>query len=373
MDSTENNAIAKPKARVLVVDDTIVVRRMLSTIIDRDDELEVVGVAQNGRIALRKLSLLQPDIVTMDIEMPELDGIETLRELRKTDRNIPVIMLSSLTEKGAQKTFEAIDAGANDYMAKPANLSDFKTAVLEIETQLIPKLKAYSRIHRARTLLDAPRQAKPSSEPPIRFPRRGIANKTFNALCIGTSTGGPNALETFFTGLKSKLDLPIFIVQHMPPVFTRTLSERLNKLGPTTICEAEHGQIVQPGFGYMAPGGKHMELARFGQEMRIQLHEGPPENSCRPAVDVLFRSVAKHYGAATLAIIMTGMGQDGLKGCQVIAQAQGSILSQDKDSSLIWGMPRAVCEADLADEILPLDQIAPTLLKRLCRPVGGLN
>lgn len=348
------------KARVLVVDDTSVVRRLISEVIDRDDELEVAGTAPNGKVALMKLRQLKPDIVTLDIEMPGLDGIETLKEIRKADSTTPIIMLSALTRTGADLTLEALASGASDYLLKPQKVSDFAATLKELNERLVPKLKAHvSRARKAK-----PEADQEPSTPPFR-PSPKDANGPFKILCIGTSTGGPNALETIFHKLQEPLTVPTVIVQHMPPVFTRSLAERLNKLSPNHVVEGEQGQAVKPGWAYIAPGGKHMEIRRVGEELQIHLHEGAPENSCRPAVDTLFRSVARIYGNAALAVILTGMGQDGLKGCQELYELGSRIISQDRFTSLIWGMPRAVAEANIAHQILPLSDIPHAIYTRM--------
>ncbi|MBK1878269.1 protein-glutamate methylesterase/protein-glutamine glutaminase [Pelagicoccus mobilis] len=349
-----------PKPRVLIVDDTSVVRRLLSEVIERDDELDVAGTAPNGKVALMKLPQLNPDIITLDIEMPEMDGIETLREIRKVDKRTPVIMLSSLTRTGAEMTFEALSAGATDYLLKPAKVTDFATTLKELNQLLLPKLKAHVKLPEPTVSTAQPAPAKPSSAIP-----NSTSNGPFNILCIGTSTGGPNALETIFHRLQEPLSVPAVIVQHMPPVFTRTLAERLDKISPNRVFEGEDGQLLEPGCAYIAPGGKHMEVKRVGNEVRLHLHEGPPENSCRPAVDTLFRSVASTYKDGALGIILTGMGQDGLRGCEALHEQGSRIISQDQKTSLIWGMPRAVTEANLAHQTLPLDNIPGAIYTRM--------
>lgn len=350
--------MAKP--RVLVVDDTAVVRRLLSEVISRDPDLEVAGTAPNGKVALLKLPQLNPDIITLDIEMPVLDGIETLKEIRKVDKRTPIIMLSSLTRTGAEMTFEALASGATDYLLKPAKVTDFAATLKELNERLLPKLKAHVRPHQAKV---SPPIQKNETAAAIASPHS--ADGPFKILCIGTSTGGPNALETIFHRLQELLTVPAVIVQHMPPVFTRTLAERLDKVSPNRVVEGEEGQILKPGHAYIAPGGQHMEVKQAGTEHRIHLHDGPPENSCRPAVDTLFRSVANHFGDGALGIILTGMGQDGLRGCKELHERGSRIISQDQNSSLIWGMPRAVTEANLAHQILPLESIPGAIYTRM--------
>lgn len=345
------------KPRVLVVDDTAVVRRLLSEVIERDEELELAGTAPNGKVALMKLPQLNPDIITLDIEMPVMDGIETLKEIRKFDKKTPIIMLSSLTRTGAEKTFEALSAGATDYLLKPTNVNDIDGTIKELNRLLLPKLKEYTK--KAQTS----RSPKNTAEEASKHVPSDSAGP-FEILCIGTSTGGPNALETLFYRLQEPLLMPTVIVQHMPPVFTRTLAARLDRLSPNRVFEGEEQQLLEPGCAYIAPGGKHMEVQMVRGQARIHLHEGPPENSCRPAVDTLFRSVAEIYGNAALGIILTGMGQDGLRGCRELRERGSHIISQDKSTSLIWGMPRAIEEANLAHKILPLELIPAAIYAR---------
>lgn len=351
------------KIRVLVIDDAVVIRHLLSEVINKDDELEVSGVAANGKIALRKLPQVVPDIITLDIEMPELDGIETLKEIRKTDKKTPVIMLSSLTKSGAEKTFEALAAGATDYLPKPVDNGDFTQTMEQLAQQLIPRIKAHfpnkitpPSTHRRfkKTNRENSSKAKQTASPEI--------------ICIGCSTGGPNALESIISKLQNPLPVPTVIVQHMPPVFTKTLAERLNKKSANTIYEASHNQLLKPGCTYIAPGGKHMELRKDASGTYIHLNEKSPENSCRPSVDPLFRSTAEIYGAHVLGIILTGMGQDGLRGCEAISDAGGTIIVQDQESCIVWGMPRAVSESGLANSIVPLDKIPQEILDRLNCP-----
>ncbi|MCH6256930.1 chemotaxis response regulator protein-glutamate methylesterase [Puniceicoccaceae bacterium K14] len=352
------------KTRILIVDDSVVIRRMISKVIESDANMEVAGVAANGRIALQKISQINPDAITLDIEMPIMNGIETVKEIRKSHPKIPVIMFSTLSTQGAVATLEALAAGATDYVAKPANVGNVTEGIGTLKNDLLPKIKAHFR----------PKAIRPSPPTTNAGPTKP-AKRTFTpqlsgkfppaVFCIGSSTGGPNALSDLFGAIKNKLPVPTFIVQHMPPLFTKMLADRLDKSSPNRFYEAEDGQIANPGCVYIAPGGKHMEISKDGNKIKIHLHKGPPENSCRPAVDVLFRSVASVYGSSTLAAILTGMGSDGKRGCDVIKSKGGQIIAQDEESCVVWGMPRAIADNDLADEILPLDQIAPTILRRM--------
>ena len=349
-----------PKIRVLVVDDAVVMRKLISEALARDPALEIAGIAAHGRIALQKLTQVNPDVVTLDVEMPEMDGITTLRELRKTHPKLPVIMFSTLTSRGAATTLDCLSAGATDYVAKPANVGSVTECIERLQNDLVTKIKLHC--HHA----DAARWSGPlpGGVPPPRFPVRPAGAATPEVVCLGTSTGGPNALVEVFKRLPADFPLPILIVQHMPPVFTAMLAERLTALGGLKVHEGAEGCLVEPGHAYIAPGGRHMDVRRMGQHRILHLHDEPPENSCRPAVDVLFRSVALAYGANILGVVMTGMGQDGLRGCEWIRERGGQVVVQDEASSVVWGMPGYVAQAGLADKIVPLDQIAGEILRR---------
>jgi two-component system chemotaxis response regulator CheB len=352
-----------PRIRVLIVDDAVVMRRMITEAIGSDPEIEVVGVAANGRIALQKVPQVNPDIITMDVEMPEMDGLTAVRELRKTHRALPVIMFSTLTIKGAERTLEALAAGATDYVTKPANVGSVLEGIERLRSELVSKIKLHCRfLLSAAALPEAP--APPRATGPRAYPA-GLASIAPQVFAIGCSTGGPNALADLFSSLREPLPVPCVIVQHMPPLFTKMLAERLGRGSPNRFFEGEEGQELGPGCAFIAPGGRHMEVRRSGPVPRLHLTDEPPENSCRPSVDVLFRSVAVAYGAGTLALVMTGMGQDGLRGCHHIQERGGRILAQDEATSVVWGMPGYVANAGLAEKVLPLGQIGGEVMRRL--------
>ncbi len=361
------------KIRVLVVDDAVAMRRIISDVIASDPELEVAGVAANGHIALQKIPQVNPDILTMDVEMPEMDGVATVRALRKLYPRLPVIMFSTLTQRGAEATIDALSAGATDYVTKPANVGSVTESISRLQKELLPRLKVHCRKPAAVPPATAAATAIARPPAPMAVPVRPVSlavpraagSQTVEVLCVGSSTGGPNALADVFATLAKPVRVPVLIVQHMPPVFTRILAERLAKVAGIPAFEAAEGQEVQAGHIYLAPGGWHLELRRDGAKLRTHLHEGPPENSCRPAVDVLFRSVAQHFGAGTLAVVLTGMGQDGLRGCEAIHAQGGRVLAQDEASSVVWGMPGHVASAGLADAVLPLSQIGQEISRRL--------
>jgi len=353
-----------PRIRVLIVDDAVVIRRLITEALSADPAIEVVGAAANGRIALQKIPQVNPDLITMDVEMPEMNGLETVRELRKTYPKLPVIMFSTLTMKGAASTLDALAAGATDYVTKPANVGNVTEAIERLKFELIPKIKLHCR-HSVPLSPTISRPPVPAGNLGVKIALPTGPVVTPKILAIGCSTGGPNALAELFSGIPLSLPVPGVIVQHMPPLFTKMLAERLDKGSPNRFVEGEEGQLLEAGRIYIAPGGRHMEVRSDGARIRLHLQDEPPENSCRPAVDVLFRSIAAVYGPAILATVLTGMGQDGLRGSQHIRERGGRILAQDEASSVVWGMPGHVAQAGLADKILPLSQLAGEILRRL--------
>lgn len=345
--------------RVLVVDDSVVMRRLITQALAEEQAIEVVATAANGRIALDKLDQVKPDLVTLDIEMPVLNGLDTLREIRKRHRALPVIMLSTLTERGASATLEALARGASDYLTKPQSAGGLGPALAEVQSELIPRVLALTG-RRA-----TPRKPTPVAPPPVAVRRSATEPpRRVDLLVIGASTGGPNALTAVMSQLGNQLPVPVVIVQHMPPLFTGLLAERVTKLSGMPVREAEHHTALRAAHGWIAPGGHHVEVVG-GATPHLKLHQGPPENSCRPAVDVLFRSAAAAYGPHVLAVVLTGMGEDGMRGAREIVAAGGRVLAQDEQSSVVWGMPGAVVRSQLADEVLPLQRMAPEITSRL--------
>jgi two-component system chemotaxis response regulator CheB len=349
-----------PPIRILIIDDSVVIRKLLSDCLAADPEIEVVAAASRGHIGLARIPQVQPDLITLDIEMPEMSGLETLREIRATYPRLPVIMFSTLTERGAATTLDALALGASDYVTKPSNVGSAAAALERVRSDLIPKIKALCK------------RATPSRSEPAALPlaERRIhpvrSTGVVEALAIGVSTGGPNALAQLIPALPADLGVPIVIVQHMPPVFTRILAERLSKLGPFRVREGQSGETVRAGEVWIAPGGQHMRVQRQAKGgVAIELNEDPPENSCRPAVDVLFRSVAETWGGQSLAVVLTGMGQDGWRGAEAIRLTGGQILAQDEESSVVWGMPGYVVRAGLADAVLPPKALAGEVARRV--------
>jgi two-component system chemotaxis response regulator CheB len=351
--------------RVLVVDDSVVVRKIVTDVLSQDPGIEVVGTAVNGKIALAKVEQFKPDLVTMDIEMPEMNGIQAVRGIRATRNRVPIIMFSTLTERGASATLDALSAGANDYVTKPANVGSVAQSMESVREQLIPKIKALT----GRPVITGPARAAALPPPRPAAPRTAPVEKPA-ILVIGSSTGGPEALAKVLPALPASLPVPVLIVQHMPPVFTRQFAQRLDRLSALRVVEALDGTPLAPGTVHLAPGDHHLTLRTTARGTTTVLSQGPPENFCRPAVDPLFRSAVETYRGAVLAVVLTGMGSDGKLGAARIREAGGSVVVQDQSTSVVWGMPGAVASAGLADEILPLDRIAETVVRRLTGPSG---
>jgi two-component system, chemotaxis family, protein-glutamate methylesterase/glutaminase len=357
-----------PKIRVLIVDDSSVVRRFLSDAIAASPALEVVGTASHGALAVQKVALLNPQVVTMDVDMPEMSGLQALAAIRRTNPRLPIIMVSALTERGAAVTLEALSLGATDYVTKPSTLSGTGASQKEeFVKDLLVKIIALGGSRLAPRpppdgALSARRAVRPSP------PTAG----RIDVVAIGVSTGGPNALAELIPALPADLPVPILVVQHMPPLFTRLLAERLDGKARLQVKEGAAGDLLAPGMAFIAPGNHHMVVERSGSGYTLGLNQDLPENSCRPAVDVLFRSVSGCFGPAVLAVVMTGMGQDGLRGATVIRDQGGRVLVQDEKTSVVWGMPGYVAEAGLADQILPLEQLASAIVRcaRQGRPAG---
>jgi len=342
--------------RILVVDDSAVIRKVLTHLLSSDPEIVVVGTAGNGHQALARIPETMPDLLTLDIEMPGMDGLETLVEIRKLYPKLPVIMFSTLTERGATATLDALARGASDYVTKPSQSGGSETSRERVQEELIRKIKALCLV---RVPPPRPRVRPPFPTASARAPGR------VDVVAIGTSTGGPNALTVLIQQIPADFPVPIVIVQHMPALFTRLLAERLNALGRLQVREGKAGEKLQRGQIWIAPGDFHMTVARKGPDFVLGINHDPQENSCRPAVDVLFRSVAESYRSNVLAVVLTGMGSDGTRGSSAIRQAGGEVIVQDEASSVVWGMPGNVVAASLSDSIYPLAGIAPELVRRV--------
>jgi two-component system, chemotaxis family, protein-glutamate methylesterase/glutaminase len=339
--------------RILIVDDSSVVRRALSDLLASDPEIVVTGTAGSGIQALARIAEVKPDLVTLDIEMSGMGGLEVLVEIRKRHTKLPVIVFGSLAEGGATAILDALSRGASDYVTKPSN---GETELAAVREELLRKIKSLCAAG-----VPQPRRA-PRTVPVSVRPQGRI-----DVLAIGTSTGGPNALAGLIPQLPADFPVPIVVVQHMPPLFTRLLADRLNAISRLQVQEGEDGQKLRRGQVWIAPGDHHMTVTRKGAEFVLGVNHDAQENSCRPAVDVLFRSVAQSYGANVLGLVLTGMGTDGTRGSAAIREAGGEVIVQDEASSVVWGMPGSVVAADLADRIYPLDGMGREVVRRVSR------
>lgn len=344
------------RIRVLIVDDSAVIRCVVARALSDEPDIEVIGSAPNGSIGLDKAAQSNPDVMILDVEMPEMNGLEVLHALQQRAQRPCVIMFSSLTERGASTTIEALIAGADDYATKTPS-SAVESAVPAIKARLLPKIR--------HMFTAAVPDTVPGSEPAPKgthaATRNGQSRPELRAVAIGVSTGGPSALATLVPALPASLSIPVLIVQHMPQMFTRLLAERLARLTPLRVEEAQDATPLSGGGIFIAPGDEHLVVAGSLQEPQIRIEHSAPRNSCRPSVDVLFESVAAVYGAASLGVVLTGMGQDGLQGARMLRGAGASVLVQDEATSVVWGMPGSVAKAGLADAVLPLDAIAAAI------------
>lgn len=374
------------KIKVLVVDDTIVYRKAVSDILAEMPGVEVVGVAHNGKIAVSKIQTLKPDLLTLDIEMPEMNGIEVLQYLQQHAPNVSAIMVSTLTSEGGDMTMRALELGAYDFILKPSatNINDSKQ---QLRTLLAPLIKAFQTGRTTVGSLQAGARSgvvarkvgtgstamRPTSGMPLAAGARSAVpgaaasrrQGKSEIVTIGISTGGPNALARMMPMLPGDLGVPIVIVQHMPPVFTKSLANSLNAKCALTVKEAQDGEPLQANVAYIAPGGKQMKLVASadGTNRLIKITNDPPENSCKPSADYLFRSVADYYVGRTTAVIMTGMGSDGTKGLKILKQKGALIIGQNEESCVVYGMPKAPAELGLTDVVTPLDKIAGEIVK----------
>ena len=361
------------KVRVLVVDDSVVVRRLVTDALSGDPRIDVVGTAANGRVALAKIDQVNPDLVTLDIEMPVMDGLETLTELRKLHPRLPVVMFSTLTDRGAAVTLDALERGADDYVTKPANVGSVTESIQAVRDQLVPKIVALVARRRPPGSAAPAAPAAPvvlAAAGGLSVPAAAGTRNVVDVVAIGVSTGGPDALATVLAALPATLPVPVVVVQHMPPVFTKQFADRLHARSALSVSEAVDGDVVRPGHVLIAAGDHHLRFRRsLADPGRIvaRLDQGTPENYCRPAVDVMFRSVAEVWGGHVLGVVMTGMGSDGARGAVTLAEAGSPTIVQDQATSVVWGMPGAVVAAGAAAEVLPLDRIADAIVTRVRR------
>jgi two-component system, chemotaxis family, protein-glutamate methylesterase/glutaminase len=361
--------------RVMVVDDSAVIRGLISRWVASEPDMVVAASLRTGLEAVNQLDRVKPDVAVLDIEMPELDGISALPQLLAKKRDLIIIMASTLTRRNAEISFKALSLGAADYIPKPETTREpaaadiFHHDLIQKIRSLGAKLRRSGHISPAHAPASAPDKARdlnprptPVALPPL--VRRAFSNQTPRVLVIGSSTGGPQALMALVTDLGPVIDrFPVLITQHMPPTFTTILAEHLARSSRRPAQEAVDGEVVKPGRIYLAPGGRHMRVARHGADAVIALDNGPPVNFCKPAVDPLFTSAIDVWQGGTLALLLTGMGSDGMRGGKDIVAAGGSVIAQDEATSVVWGMPGSAANAGICSAILPLNQIAPKLVR----------
>ena len=360
--------------RVLIADDSALFRRVISETLRSMPEVEIVGSVSTGVSAVQKAKELHPDLITLDMEMPGMNGLEVLDALKSESLNTNVILVSALTLQGGALTLQALAKGAFDFITKP-DTGDFEQNLKLIHAELVPRIRALRQRLEVRgilrcggvsqkDILTAPRArqsfpVRPSGalDASALSPRTSLAKPEI--LLIGVSTGGPNALQRLFSTLPSNLGVPIAVVQHMPPLFTHTLAQNISNCSALNACEAADGDLLSANRIYIAPGGRHMQLIPGpNRQKKVQITDDPPENNCRPAVDYLFRSVAKHFPGEALAVILTGMGNDGTIGLRLLKQHGCRVVAQDEASCVVFGMPKAAIEAGVVDTVLPIDEIA---------------
>ncbi len=353
------------KIRIFIVDDTAVYRSILKKVFDDMPNVEVVGTAPNGKIALEKMAEIRPDIVTLDQEMPEMNGLETLRRLKGVSPDTIAVMISAHTTEGAYITIKALQLGAFDFITKTSGGS-YQENIEKLTRQFHPVLRA---VLNRRTAAAPIPDRSPQFDPPAAVPKFNASNNGIfpKIVAIGISTGGPNALSEVIPKLPGDFHIPIVIVQHMPPVFTKALAESLNQKSHLNVVEGKSGDSLQAGWVYIAPGGKQLKIVKHQEtkKPRLLLTNDAPENHCRPSADYLFRSVAEVYKNQALGLIMTGMGTDGTAGLKLMKQNGATIMAQDKESSVVFGMPMEAIKAGIVDQIVPLDRIAGEVLRKV--------
>jgi two-component system chemotaxis response regulator CheB len=339
--------------KILIIDDSIVFRTAIKTALLNSPAVSEVDVASNGKIGCEKLQYTKFDGVTLDLEMPVMDGIETIKKIRSFNKEIPIIIFSAQNINAANKTMKALEMGANDFVQKLQNSTDVQENLKMIQKDVVPKLEA---------LISGQKSTETLGSSQINHNVNLLNQFRADLLCFGSSTGGPDFLMKVFSGLK-KLRVPLLMVQHMPPVFTTQLARTLDGISENKVVEAKHGDILEPGVCYIAPGDYHMSLVKEGEKYQLALDQSEKVCFVRPAVDVLFSSVAKCFSGKVGAFVFTGMGQDGANGCLELKKKQSAVFIQDESSSVVWGMPRAVYMAKAYDDILTPEKIIDAINK----------
>ncbi len=370
----EGRDLELTKIKVLVVDDSAFMRKLISDFLSEHPELEVIGTARNGEDAIKKWKALKPDVITLDVEMPVLNGLETLKAIMQ-EKPTPVVMLSSTTREGADTTLHAIQAGAVDFITKPSG--SISIDLHKIKADLIEKVRSASKANLSGIKTGTKKQPDfpgkpnapfadpiPKGKGSIRYQATQQHGNTKKLICIGTSTGGPRALQQVLTLLPKDIDAPILVVQHMPAGFTKSLANRLDSLSQITVKEAEDGELIKKGVAYIAPGGLHLEVKEVGTSLAISLGTSEPRNGHRPSVDVMFESISKIRNIDKVAVIMTGMGSDGAKGLVQLKKSEAvKAIAESKNTSVVFGMPKSAIATHLVDEVADLENIAESIMK----------
>lgn len=354
--------LAEDVLRIMVVDDSALYRQLIRNVLRDVPGVEVVGMAKSGQEVLDQINELAPDLLTLDVRMPDIDGIGVLRELKKRRSRTKAIMVSSLTANGAQVTMDALLEGAFDFILKPGS-ADAVVNRRMLSEALAEKIQVFRNSQAGRAARRPPLHSPRLQAPAISSASRPVTG--CDAVVIGTSTGGPVALREVLTLLPGDLPVPILIVQHMPAPYTHSLAQRLNEISPIEVVEACDGMTLEPGWAFLAPGGRQMKIVERGHRRKIQITDDPPENSCRPSVDYLFRSAAEVFGGRVVAVIMTGMGRDGTEGCRGLKQRGAYVIAQHPEGCTVYGMPKAVIDEELADRVVPLNEIAAALINQV--------
>lgn len=343
--------------KVLIVDDSAFMRQVLSDIINNDTNLTVVATARNGEDALEKTNKLKPDVITLDVEMPVMDGLETLDAIM-SNNPLPIIMLSSFTKEGADLTVKALEKGAIDFITKPSHLD-----IAKVKHQLINKIKIAAKVNVKKNKLL-------TSQPPTKieaenYQKQCSTSEIKQIILIGTSTGGPRALQEVIPHLPANLPAPVLVVQHMPPGFTKSLANRLNSISAIEVKEAEHGELIQTGKVYIAPGDYHLETDNSNGCLTVNLTKSPPNSGHRPSVNVMMQAVCERFSGLIVGVIMTGMGSDGTEGFKLIKAKMGRTVAEAESTCVVYGMPKSAIKANVVDKVVPLNEISNTIIKML--------
>ncbi len=346
------------KIRVLVVDDSAFMRKIIPDMLNEDSSIEVIATAKDGKDAFKKVMELKPDVVTLDVEMPGMDGLQTLGYIM-SEQPTPVIMLSAYTPQGAETTIKSLQYGAVDFVCKPSG--EISLDIKKVQAELVEKIKAAKNIDTSTVKFLLPDNSEPAKKEKI------TARKNELLVIIAASTGGPRALTEVVPNIPRDLPAAFLIIQHMSEGFTKTLAERLNSLSMIQIKEAEHGEVIKAGNAYLAPGDYHMEISKSGDEYCIDLNQKPSRLGVRPCADMTFFSAAKVFGGKIIGVVLTGMGKDGTAGAEMIRQKNARIIAQDKETSVIYGMPKSVAEKGYVDRVLPITSIAAAITDEIKR------